>query len=274
MPTPKLKQKKRRAMLKALAERVAIVSTGVVVVLAGITYIARMDELSIQTVYVEGDRVLKSSEVVELTGQVLSGSYLFLPRRNVLIYPKDDLERSIKAHFPRVKEVEVERADLNRLNIYIEERKPDALWCGDDPDRYRGCFYIDDEGFVFDEAPFFSGDIFFRYYGGGVDVRRPLRSKVASSEWIDNVKVLKDHIEELGLKPISVHIKDDEFDLILERGAFLLFNKAQPMEESLSMLANLIRGGEEELIGDGGPNFLYIDLRFGNRVFYKMKHDE
>lgn len=271
MPTPKLKQKKRRARLKALAERVAIISVGVVVTLSGITFITRLDALSIQTVYVEGNMMINSSEIVEITSQVLSGSYLFLPRKNVLIYPKKELQRSIKTKFPRVREVEIERANLNRLNIYIEERRPDGLWCGTEPDRYMGCFYIDEEGFVFDEAPFFSGDIFFRYYGGEVSLRRPIRSKVASAEWIDNVKVLKTHIEELGLKPVSVHIKDDEFDIILERGGFLLFNKAQSMEESLSMLANLIRSGEEELVGDEGPNFLYIDLRFGNRVFYKLK---
>ena len=274
MPTPKLKQKKRRAKLIALAERAGVITAGVVVVLAGITYIARLDALSINAATVEGDRVLESSEVVELTGRVISGSYLFLPRRNFLIYPKDDLERSIKAHFPRVREVEVERADINRLNIKIEERRPDALWCGEGPDRAGGCFYVDDEGFVFDRAPFFSGDVFFRYYGGEVNPRFPIRSKVISKEWIDSLKTLRSHIEVLGLKPISVHIKEDEFDLILEEGGFLLFNRAQSMEESLSMLANLLRGGEEELIGDDGPNFLYIDLRFGNRVFYKMKFDE
>ncbi|MGM0629193.1 MAG: cell division protein FtsQ/DivIB, partial [Patescibacteria group bacterium] len=222
MPTPKVKHKKRIAKLKALAERLGIITAGVVVVLAGITYIARLDALTINSVSVEGGKIVKEESLVEHTAEIISGSYLFLPKRNILIYPKDSIQNSLKTVFPRLKEVDVGRRDLNTLDIVIEEREPEALWCGGEPDKYKGCFYIDEDGFVYARAPFFSGDVFFRYFGGDVNPDDPIGDHIDSPEWIKKLTRLNDRIESLGLKPISVHIKEEEFDILLEGGSTLL----------------------------------------------------
>ncbi|MGM0482513.1 MAG: cell division protein FtsQ/DivIB [Patescibacteria group bacterium] len=272
MPTPKVKHKKRIAKLKALAERLGIITAGVVVVLAGITYIARLDALTINSVSVEGSRIVEEKSLVEHTAKVISGSYLFLPKRNILIYPKDNIQNSLRRVFPRLKEVDVKRRDLNTLDIVIEEREPEALWCADGPDLHRGCFYVDENGFVYAKAPFISGDVFFRYFGGDVDPDDPIGDHIDSPEWIKKLTRLNERIEDLGLKPISVNIKEDEFDILLEGGSTLLLSRHVSMEESLSMLATLLQGSEKELLTEEGPQFLYIDLRFGKkRVFYKMR---
>ncbi len=274
MPTPRIKKRRRIAKIKALAEHVGIVFSGTVFVLAGIVFVARLDEVTIQKVSVEGERAIDPSEVVQLTGEVLSGSYVFLPKRNILIYPEKALKSYLEYHLPRIESVEIKRKDLNSLRISIVERELVALWCGEEPGGTDFCYFVDEEGFVYSPSPFSSGDVLFRYYGGDVNPRSPLRSHFAQPDWLYELKEFTYYLEELNLTAKGIHLKEDDFEVLLMNDSRLHLTRDGSMEEAFTRLRSLFRGSEHSFIVDGDPTFDYIDLRFGNRVFYKKKNDE
>lgn len=274
MPTVRLKKRRRIEKLKSLAESLAIIFSGTVFVLAGIVYIARLDNFTVSNILVEGEKVIETSDVIGVTKDVLSGSYVFLPRRNIFIYPKKELISSLEYSFPRIKNVTVKRVDLNTLQIFLVEREPDALWCEGIPNNIEKCFYVDEEGFIYSEAPFFSGDVFFRYYGGKINSSTPLRNYLVSSEWIKELKNFNIHLEDLMIKPRGVYLKDDDFEILLANNSKLLLKYDDSLEESFSRLQSLFRGSEYSFVDSEGPTFLYVDLRFGERVYYKLNENE
>ncbi len=274
MPTVRLKKRRRREKLKSLAESLAIIFSGTVFVLAGIVYLARLDEVTVSNILVEGEKIIDASDVTRVTREVLSGSYVFLPRRNIFIYPKKELIASLEYSFPRIKKVDVKRVDFNTLKIFILERDPDALWCKGKPNNLEDCFYVDEDGFIYAKAPFFSGDVFFRYYGGGVNSSNPLRNYLVSPDWIVELKNFNSHLEDLKIKAKGVHLSEDYFEILLANDSRLFLKYEDSLEESFSRLQSLFRGSEYSFVDSEGPTFLYIDLRFGERVYYKFEDNE
>ena len=258
----------------SLLERVAIITSGTVFVIALLVFIARLEYFEINAVKIEADGMIDRSEVTEDIANILSGSYFIFPRRNSLIYPKGDMERSLKFNVPRVKEVDIKRRDLNTLEISIIERKPEALWCGDNSEYLGWCFYVDQKGFVYSQAPFFSGHILFRYYGGDVDPDDPLRSYLTSPEELEEINRFISHLEELRIEPNAVYLKENEFEVLLKGEGSLHLTRGGSLEEPFSRLRSLFRGGGQSFVIEGNPAFSYIDLRFGKRVYYKMKEDD
>lgn len=274
MPTVRLKKRRRIEKLKSLAESLAIIFSGTVFVLAGIVYIARLDNFTVSNILVEGEKVIETSDVIGVTKDVLSGSYVFLPRRNIFIYPKKELISSLEYSFPRIKNVTVKRVDLNTLQIFLVEREPDALWCEGIPNNIEKCFYVDEDGFIYSEAPFFSGDVFFRYYGGKINSSTPLRNYLVSSEWIKELKNFNIHLEDLMIKPRGVYLKEYDFEILLSNNSKLFLKYDDSLEESYTRLQSLFRGSEYSFVESEGPTFLYVDLRFGERVYYKLNENE
>lgn len=274
MPSLRLKKRRRIEKLKSIAESIAIVFSGTIFVLAGIVYLARLDDVTIFSILIDGDKVIDRSEVIDVARDVLSGSYVFLPRRNIFIYPKQELIASLEHSLPRIKKVIVKRDGLNTLHIYILEREPDALWCKGMPNNYEDCFYVDEEGFIYSKAPFFSGDVFFRYYGGKINHSNPLRSNLVSSEWIQELRNFNSHLEDLKIKARGVYLKKDDFEILLANNSKLLLKYNDSLEDTFSRLRSLFRGSEYSFVDSEGPTFLYVDLRFGERVYYKLNEHE
>ncbi|MFP4022422.1 MAG: cell division protein FtsQ/DivIB, partial [Candidatus Paceibacterota bacterium] len=251
MPTPRIKKKRRKAKLKALAERLGVIFTGVVITLAGLVFVLRLDGLTINTVIIENEEgVLDFEDLKEQINETLSGSYVFLPKRNIFIFPKDELERTLEIKFPRIGSVEIERDDLETLRIFIEEREPTALWCGEEPEeeQERRCFYVDNKGIIYSKAPSFSGDVFFRYYGGDVGIKDPLMSEVLPEEKMAEMKEFVLHLQEMDLDPGAAFIKEEEFEIFLGKDSKLYLSNYESIEESFSRLNNLIKGSETNFI--------------------------
>ena len=269
MPTLKIKKLRRRAKLKAFAERFGIIFSGMVFVLAGITYLARLDELTITSISLEGNKTIASKDILSVASEVLSSRYVFLPKRNIFIYPKDYLINTLEKDFPQLNSVDIKRLDLNTLIMRVGERRTHALWCGHEPSEEGDCFYVDDQSFVFAGAPYFSGDVFFRFYGGGVRSPNPVGSFVVPIDELSRLEVFLSYLSEIDLPPRAVYYKEKEIHIFLKKNSTLYIDRKDSFENAFSRLYSLIRGSEFDFIIEGEPNFEYIDLRFGRSVFYK-----
>ncbi len=276
MPISKAKKKKREEKIKAFFDRLGIIFLGTVLVIILITFVSRLEYFEIRKVDLEIDGVIDKSEILDITADVISGSYVFLPRRNFLIYPKEELDRALRFNIPRIKDLDIKRVDLNTLKISVKERDSEFLWCGESPEKSKECFYVDENGFVYSPAPFFSGHVFFRYYGGDVDLDQPIRSYVTSPDKLEEIREFILHIENLDLRSNAVYInnEDQKIKIFLKGEGHIYLNSEGSLEEDFSKLHSFFRGSTEELVVDGDPAFYYLDLRFDGRVYRKMKENE
>lgn len=138
-----------------------------------IIYLLYCPYLTIKKVVVQGNRVLETETVNAYLDQVLNQRYWHLfPKRNIFIYPKKQLAQELLSQFPRLADVSLGLGEFDELVVTLKERSSDLLWCpetgeetitGTSTSSSAGqCYFSDPSGFIFAQAPNFSGPVFVK----------------------------------------------------------------------------------------------------------------
>ncbi len=251
----------------------------IIALICGTIYIAHRLSLRISAVTVSGGLRISADDLSHESLTFLSGSYLFaFPKNNALIYPHDALETYLKDHFKRIDTISVTRTNFHTLNVAITERKPVALWCGAAPTHPETCYFMDNTSTIFAEAPEFSGDAYFKYYGEvPLD---PIGSQyLASSTEFADLAVFVAATRDLNLRPeylitqSSPETKEIQGTLVISGGGKIYFDTQIPLQKVVENLKALLlrTPGLTPSLTHALP-IDYIDLRYGNKLFYKLLH--
>ncbi|KKR45640.1 MAG: hypothetical protein A3G47_01510 [Candidatus Zambryskibacteria bacterium RIFCSPLOWO2_12_FULL_39_45] len=272
-----LKQKRNRKLA-----RYALFFLIFVFFLSLISYLAHRPSIRISKIELLGGVLITEPDVSVKSLEYLQGSYLWLfPKNNVLLYPRAKLENYLKETFKRILTIDISSKDFNILVIDITERKPVALWCDEVP-TYAGeagsepttanCYFMDSNGTIFTEAPQFSGDAYFKYYGL-VATSTPIGSHyIASSTEFIAVSDFIETARSLSLQPIHLIAKDGgEFSLVLANGGQIYFDTKESLTLAGQNLEALLRTPALSATPPDKLPIDYIDLRYGNKLFYKLR---
>ncbi len=265
----RLRARRRRALLV----RGGIALAAVLALLGGSVWAARLPALAVSTVTVRGAVTVPVADIEQAVSRELAGAYLALyPKSNVLTLPTHEVASALLAAFPRIRSVDVSRSSRNALDITVDERTPYALWCGakrslsgGDP---TGCYFLDDSGRVFTEAPDFSGDVFFRYFGPIEG--DPINATFLAPGEFTELDLFVRSARDVGVKPVSLAVLDaPDAALHLSNGSKILFNRTGNLSDVLQNLKSVLES--DVFRSQGGLALDYVDLRFGNKIFYKFK---
>lgn len=264
--------KKKR---KARFVRWGIVSALLIVIFGTCIYIVHRPEIRIDTVVFSGGVLVKHADVEAETLVFLGHSYLgIIPKNNILFYPHDSLEAYLKDVFRRIDQISITRSNMHSLSVTITERKPVALWCDTLPDVGLAlhCYFMDNLGILFAEAPQFSGDAYTKYFGL-INSDTPVGSQFTVSS--TTFRVINDFVHEvdvLSLGPEYIVAKDNgEFSIYLSSGGYILFDLKSDIGKTRDNLEALLRAPAFATSTRGRLPIDYIDLRFGNKLFYKLR---
>jgi len=146
----------------------------------------------------------------------------------------------------------------------VEERIAIGVWCNIE----SSCFYFDKEGVIFEQAPKSSGSLILAIEDYR-DFEASLGSTVLTREDISFFR------ESRGLLsrnfPFSVNkftvSEKSEFELVTSESWRVLLDKKESPEYQLSNLKYLL----DEEVAARRFELDYVDLRLGNRLYYKYK---
>lgn len=235
-------------------------------------YISRLPNLSIERVYVYGNVAVSTEDILSLIRVKLDGNYLYaFPRHNVLLYPKDDIASSILERFPRLATASIGFRDFQSISIEVTERRSLGIWCGNSPEEKGDCYFLDGEGLLFAKAPKFSGNVFLEYYGH-ISSSTPLRANFLSKEELQRTKYLLHELERLELVARSFYARGETTrEIKFGSGGKVIFESTKDYGSMLRDLEALLQS--EPFKGFDRNSFAldYIDLRLGNKVFYKKR---
>ncbi|MEX0930206.1 MAG: hypothetical protein WDZ79_00865 [Candidatus Paceibacterota bacterium] len=164
------------------------------------------------------------------------------------------------------------------------------------------CYFLDEGGFMFAPAATFSDEVYITFYSGKVpdesDQHRPDSNissdssdqsepgsgvspdaptgPIGTTYLGDDFLSLRTFLERLvyiDLVPRSVHEElSNDLRIELEGGSYIMISLENSLDATLENIRLLIDTPELGLTsGSGGHSFEYIDMRFGNRVFYKPR---
>lgn len=255
-----------------------------IILIIGLSYLSNHRKLIISNITVEGTHIIDSNDIKNKVQESLNGKYVYLfAKRNVFIYPKFKIEKDLKINFPRIENLSVKLDGLNNLKVVISERTGSYIYCGASvPTEYTNigdnCFFINSDGYIFDRAPYFSGNVYFKFYVPIKDQENPLGQYVLDTENFRDMINFIDGLFELGFTPVSVVLNDENnFFINLESRSDggepqILFKKENDINTIFSNLSAAISNTEfRNQIFTKYSMLLYIDLRFNNKVLYKFK---
>ncbi|HEV3245077.1 MAG TPA: hypothetical protein VG102_01850 [Candidatus Paceibacterota bacterium] len=279
-PLP-LAPQKRISPIRARRRRIRMIVASVVasVLVACAFYLAQVSYLprySVGTVEVTGAQTVSPELVADYAQSIIyDGSHHFFSRANLLLYPKALIEKDIPLEFPRIASASVSSGLLsNAIIIKVTERTPFALWClpAQAGTTDGTCYDMDENGFLFAQAPATASTSGEYIFTGGVSVPTTSQSVIGQtfvSGHSAGLVAFLQLLSQSGLTPLGASVQSDQDFTVPLRQGFSLYASfgedpaALANNVELILSSNALSGQEQ--------NLAYIDLRFGDKVYYKLK---
>lgn len=275
--SPKLAEKKKKQFWIKSGAGVFVF----VVILAIPPIVSHIPAINIQSIEVSGNEVTTRDEIEGYVREKIAGSYLgIFSKSNILIYPKTKTEKGLLQNFFRLESAEISFKSAKSISVHVEERKPFAVWCASTiVDKvvtfHDDCYFIDKNGFVFSQAPKFSGNVYVRYYG----LVKP-DNTFASRQFFPSEEFKKVANFITLIRPLGFHItdavmyEDTDVELYDVSGAKILINTRGDLsvifENFVSFLNDKANVSDKEKFIE---NLDYIDLRLGKKLFFKLRQN-
>lgn len=280
-----IKKIKRRKFFSKLVLFIFVLSILFIVV----GFLSRLPKYSINEVEVRGTESLDGSVVASSVIESLKGYKLLVySRASIFLYSKKEVSSFISSAFPRVyKVISIDR-EKQKLIISIEERHGAYTWCGHVAPTFEKrfqrdkCYFLDQEGFAFAEAPNFTEGVYLSIYGGLPIEGETIGETINLQNNITDVAKMLEILEDNDLPVHSLVLKaDGQHEFLLDaytlNGNYsrIIWNEDIPLSETLSKLGSaLSEENFKEEWKEKSAYFEYIDTRFNNRVFYKFSDAE
>ncbi len=260
---PTTKKKRGGISWKRVVLGASLVLLGALVV-----WMLRTPRFQVQRVQVQGVSVVDPSDVSQYTQNLLEGNYLWVfPRTSIFLVSPETLSSAIKERFSRFSSVAIDRDGMSALRVQVKEYPGVYLWCDTD------CAFMDEEGTVFADAPYFSGSAYVKIYKGA---REQYPFQPLTKEDLALIKTLKDSLPGIEIVPLSMHFESShKLVIVFTHGthqAEIYFDPSEPVQEALQTLYS---GLKSEVVASQYHNankvLRYLDVRFANKLIYKFE---
>jgi len=280
--TPRLQEFKKRKR-KVIRNRIIFLFILFFIFFIGLSFLSNWKKITIEKINITGNRVIETEKINETINKIITNKYIGLfSKKNSLIYPKQKIIKELNQQFKRLKDISinVDIDDLKTLNITVSEYEGKYLWCGNViPENLliQHCYFLDSDGYIFDEAPYFSGEVFFKFYGNlDSNSENPIGTYF-NQKYFGKIISFKESIQKMNLKPSILYLPDnEEGNLFLSsinqppNAPKILFKLDSDYYKLIENLQSAITTDPlQTKIKNELASLLYIDLRFGNKVYFK-----
>lgn len=262
---PKIKKPFPKKTLFAVAALL-----GSAAIAGGLVYLARLPYLRVGPIEIRGAMTLPPQRIEAEIRQELAGPvFRFLPRDNFFLVSAESIERRLRGRFPQIETVNVGKRFPNRLIVAVGERQLWGVYCErpDETKPPRTCFYLDTHGVAYSEVAAVEGWLLPVIYAPVLDGDGGTAVAPATLEFYSRAREALAVIDAHLLAATVSTSTPDDIRLSLAEGWELWVSTNRPVGEWLTVLRTVL----EKEISDRRGELEYVDLRFGNKVFYKYR---
>ncbi len=236
-------------------------------------YLFRMDQFQVGNIELKGNNVTQYEDIARIVTDNLDGNYLFIfPKSNALIYPKDKIKNDILNSIPRIENIDLALVNPKTLKIEISEREPSGIYCLDLKSRSEGCYFMDKDGFIFSKAPSFSGDVYY-LYSSDPPLEDPLGKYYLTTTEFQQLLPFVTTLKDINIPTRSLLSTSNEYYLELIGNGKIIINKDDDLKKVAENIESFLKDQEITRSSNFIESVSYIDMRFGNKVFYKLKNE-
>jgi hypothetical protein len=278
-----IKKRKRRV----LRNRAIFFSVSFLCVFVGLVFLSRWEKLLISNIEISGNKIVDTKLIKNVIDQELAGRYMWLfNKSNSFIYPRNALQYELTNKFKRLKDIKLEIKDLKTLHVSVSELEGKYTWCGESLPLVTAidaledsCYFVDNAGYIFDNAPYFSGSVYFKFFGKIQNMENGPIGRYFAPDYFESLVFFRDSIVDMGLKPYAFYVRDDgDIELYLQ-SVVPLSSAPKIIFKGNSDIVKLVENLQSTVAVEPLKTDLkqkynslkYIDLRFGNKIYYKFE---
>lgn len=270
--------------------RFFIVAVCVLACSAAILYLLRLPYWRITNISITGEKTINEVFVTKTVEETLAGTTAYiLPRAQIFLVDAKSLAENLKNKFPLAEFIDVKKVYPRTLAIAIQERTFWGIFCNgliDDISNFPSsasstpveksvlpemisCAYIDKNGFAYTQAPSSSGTLIMKIRSDIPEVL--LSSQVVDSHLMETISLIADVMSYIVGEPATgfefFSNVPSEIRVVTSRGYRIIVKK----DDDFGEVAKILKMVLDREIGARRARLSYIDMRFGNKVFYKSR---
>jgi hypothetical protein len=238
----------------------------------------------IKKVVVDGGAYSSKEGIEKIVLESLSGSYFnIIPHSNIFFYSKHSIEKAINENFKEINKFKIHRSGFDGLQIVLDEKNPAAVVCSGfrDETSDNDCYWTDEHGFVFGPTASSSSPAgltsYGHYYVSTEDTPLKPGTYFVPEKRFKELQNFMDGAAKGGLLPLGVLISDGgEYEMYIKNKksdseVTVYFDDTSPFDKTLENLLTFWTNSEQTKKATTTPAFDYINLRFGNTVYYSTQ---
>lgn len=263
LPQSKLRRRKRRRRIVVSV----IASLLSVAVVGGAIWLSWAPFLRITSVEVEGSKTVASSTLEAYTKEKIRGAYVWLfARNNIFLYPRAGISQGLLDSYPSLRAADVHAKNFHTISVSVIEREPVALWCDE------SCFYLDETGLVYGQAPTYSSPIFVTYKGALASSTAVLPKQYLTQPQFQSLFALVGALAQKEPDDLVREVVVDssgDVRAYFQNDFLLIWNIKDDGGDVFERFTLALESGP--FSGKSISDFQYLDLRWGERLYYKAK---
>lgn len=243
-----------------------------ILLMAVFVYVLRMPNWRIQEIELSGLKVLGAEEVKVKIKETIGGEYIyFLPRNSFFLLNTASLADFLRGGFPRIETVAVDKKFPDLLRVSVKERQPFGIFCNlvATSTPVLPCVYVDRTGFAYETAPSSSGSLFIKIKSNLPEAR--VGEKI-DPQLMDEILSLGEQLKKrIDLEAVDYEFYSNnprELKVKTSDGFKVIFMRGEDWNKVFHALKTVLN----QEIKEKRSRLEYIDLRFGNKVFYRYKN--
>lgn len=264
-------KRKKRILLYSIVLSICAISLVLIVLVLNI------NSLRVKTIEFTGIHTLNVDELRENIFGTISGKYFgILPKSNILLYSKDNISKGLIDSYKKIENIEIKTQGVSSVLISIKERKPNAIVCDGFKEDLLSqnteglCYEVDADGYLYGTTTS-NIDSVIKIYINSENILE-LGSNFIDKDLFHKLSNFINDILEMGIRFRGLLITDEGgYELYFinndESNGVLYFDNKTPFDKTLSNFKAFWQVNNKK-------NFEYINLRFGNNIFYIENKDK
>lgn len=284
-------ERARGRQIDIFFERTAQVMLLSYALFAFMSWLSYRPAFHVTEVVIEGLHAVGKDDIIKVTGEALSSQFLSrVHRNNMLLYPREKIQSEISALDPRIASVYLSFDSRHNLRITVREHNVAALFCQSPDtrvftiaipedtstsldtqvtsgDQSVHCYYADDQGYIFAEAANWSGYPYMTFVSSST--AQSLRTHILPKKEYAHIQQFLASLAAIDLHPHTVTILgNNDFRINTSLPWDILWSSEKDPQKSTDNLS-LVLNSLQTLDEKKKKELQSIDLRFGDKIFYK-----
>ena len=226
----------------------------------GLGFLFWSEIFSIKSMAISGLDKIERADLESNAWKVLDGRrFILLSKRHSIFYPKRVLASMLLARLPRLASIR-SNSDRGILKIEVQEHLEEYVWCA------QACYFMTKSGVLFAPTASSSEFIVFRHQG---EPRGSVGKTVLKADFVNEMIKLIKLLNSRKLWIVSVNLQGQDVFMAFKPGWSVRFVATEQVEIIYEKLMRVL--DTDDIINKGVDNLLYVDQRFGNKIYYKFR---